>query len=108
MNPSISIPERVKQAVQSIVPDATVILFGSRARGDFHAASDWDFLILLEKIDDETKGKIRHELYKLELETEEVISSLIEEKAEWERHQILLLYQNVNKEGVLIDWHELF
>jgi predicted nucleotidyltransferase len=24
-----------------------VILFGSRARGDFHASSDWDFLLIL-------------------------------------------------------------
>lgn len=98
-----SIPKLVKAAVQSIEPTATVILFGSRARGDFHAESDWDFLVLLDEVDWEKKREIRNTLYEIELEMEEAISTLIEEKEEWERHEILLLYQNVQKEGILID-----
>lgn len=39
--------EQVKQSVHEIEPDADIILYGSRARGDAHAESDWDFLILL-------------------------------------------------------------
>lgn len=30
-------------------PEAEVVLFGSRARGDFHDESDWDDLILVDK-----------------------------------------------------------
>jgi predicted nucleotidyltransferase len=38
--------ERVKQAVHEVEPEADIVLYGSRARGDAHAESDWDFLIL--------------------------------------------------------------
>ncbi len=38
--------ERVKTAIQDVVPDAEIILYGSRARGTAHPDSDWDFLIL--------------------------------------------------------------
>ncbi len=84
MNSSISIPERVKQAVQSIVPDATVILFGSRARGDFHAESDWDFLVLTEQpVNWEVEKSIRNQIFYVELEVAQPISTIIENKAKW-------------------------
>jgi len=38
---------RVKEAVMALVPEAEVILYGSRARGTAQIDSDWDFLILL-------------------------------------------------------------
>jgi predicted nucleotidyltransferase len=34
--------EQVKQTVHEIEPDADIILYGSRARGDAHAESEWD------------------------------------------------------------------
>ena len=38
----------IKQAITSIIPkDARVILFGSRARNEAKADSDWDILVLL-------------------------------------------------------------
>ena len=42
------IPAHVKSAVLGVAPDAEVILYGSRARGDFGPESDWDFLVLCE------------------------------------------------------------
>ncbi|HHW11119.1 MAG TPA: nucleotidyltransferase domain-containing protein [Firmicutes bacterium] len=37
-------------------PDADILLFGSRARGDATADSDWDFLILVNgKVDERRK-----------------------------------------------------
>lgn len=39
--------EQVKLSVHAIVPNAKIILYGSRARGTARADSDWDFLILL-------------------------------------------------------------
>ncbi|MBK9980810.1 MAG: nucleotidyltransferase domain-containing protein [Saprospiraceae bacterium] len=39
----------VKHEIKGIDPNAEVILFGSRARGDFREDSDWDFLILLNR-----------------------------------------------------------
>ena len=37
---------KVKEIVHRHDKEAEVILFGSRARGDWHEESDWDFLIL--------------------------------------------------------------
>ena len=40
-----------------------IILFGSRARGDYREDSDWDVLIVTErKIDENIKYKLLHEI----------------------------------------------
>jgi uncharacterized protein len=40
---------QIKSIVQSILPEAKVILFGSRARGDNNKDSDYDFLLITKK-----------------------------------------------------------
>jgi len=47
--------ECVKQAVHEVEPEADIVLYGSRARGDAHAESDWDFLILLNGVVDDAR-----------------------------------------------------
>lgn len=37
--------QNVREAAINIEPEAEVILYGSRARGDAASSSDWDFLI---------------------------------------------------------------
>lgn len=41
--------QAVKQTLHLVVPNAKIILFGSRARNDAQEDSDWDLLILIEK-----------------------------------------------------------
>ncbi len=41
---------RIKAAVLAIEPEAEVLLFGSRARGDAREDSDWDVLVLLDEV----------------------------------------------------------
>jgi predicted nucleotidyltransferase len=36
-------------AMKTLPPRSSLFLYGSRARGDAHANSDWDLLILLDK-----------------------------------------------------------
>ena len=56
--------EQVKRAIHEIEPDAEIILYGSRAREDSNAQSDWDFLILLDgPVNDKRTDSIRHRLY---------------------------------------------
>jgi len=49
MNPSLVI-DSIKQKAAQILPKGSMLyLYGSRARGDFKADSDWDLLVLLDK-----------------------------------------------------------
>lgn len=41
----------IKEKMKSVMPQGSeAILFGSRARGDYREDSDWDILILLDKV----------------------------------------------------------
>ncbi|MEQ9437680.1 MAG: nucleotidyltransferase domain-containing protein [Cyclobacteriaceae bacterium] len=98
----MEIPKLVKETVSQLVNNPEVTLFGSRARGDYTKASDWDFLILVDtpQLTRQTKNEIQDLLYELELKTDTVISSLIHTKADWESRGITPLYQIIEKEGV--------
>lgn len=72
------LPKRVKECVLSIEPTAEVILYGSRARGDSHEESDWDFLVLVDgPVDDRRVDGIRHRIYEIEWESDQVLSSIV-------------------------------
>ncbi|MBN1119363.1 MAG: nucleotidyltransferase domain-containing protein [Bacteroidales bacterium] len=91
----------VKQSVKSFDPEARVILFGSRARGDNDKTSDWDFLVLTSKqIDEPGKREIRDSLIDTELEAEEVISTIIFSQDMWNNYSVTPLYQNISKDGI--------
>lgn len=94
---------RVKELILSKEPRADIILFGSRARKDFNADSDWDILVLMDKdkISLADEQSLRHSLYDIELDTGEVLSLLIYSKNEWNNKlKITPLYKNVKKEGI--------
>ncbi|MDT7901833.1 MAG: nucleotidyltransferase domain-containing protein [Acidianus sp.] len=52
--------EKVKEKYEGKV---TIVLFGSRARGDYWPSSDYDLMIFLERVEDKTKEA--YEIYKL-------------------------------------------
>ena len=94
---------KIKDSLQHIDPGIEVILFGSRARGDFDIESDWDILILTSvNLVKEEKRLIRDVIFDIEIEIEEPISTLIYSKEEWEALAITPLYQNIKSEGVLL------
>lgn len=102
---SSPLTEKVKSVIGEIVPDAEIILYGSRARGTETAESDWDFLILVEgAVDEALTDRIRHRLYEVEWETGEVISSIIRSRAEWESlpHRHTPFHEVVASEGVVL------
>lgn len=76
---------KVKSSITGIDPEAHVILYGSRVREDASTFSDWDFLVLTVLDTNPALVKeIRDSMYEIELETEEVISCIIRNKAEWD------------------------
>ena len=95
----------IRKTVQSIVPDATVILYGSYARGDYNSDSDLDILILLNKtkISREDEKSVKYPLYDIEFETGKIISPFVLAKKEWEtQHKITPFYENVTREGIVL------
>ncbi len=93
--------KKVKQTVLSFDARAEVVLFGSRARGEFQKDSDWDFLILTgREASEEVKDNLRKLLFFLELDTDEIISAIIRSKETWENYRVTPLFKNIQKEGI--------
>ena len=71
--------QKIKDIILQEDADAKVILYGSRARGTALKESDWDILILLNKpsVTFKEEQKIRHQLFDIELETGESISTFV-------------------------------
>ena len=91
----------VKKAVHEVDDKAEVILFGSRARGDFQKESDWDFLILTEKEEShQLRNQIWEYMFFAELETNEIFGTIVHNKEEWKKYEVTPLYQFILKEGI--------
>lgn len=84
--------------------NAKVILFGSRARGDARADSDWDILIVLDKENayNDDYEKYAFPFAALGWETDEEINPLLYYKDEWEKRSITPFYNSVMKEGIVL------
>jgi len=96
----------IKKKVLDTEPDATIILFGSYARGEEREDSDIDVLILV----DSEKEKIRwpdskhifSAVNSVELETNKVIVPIIYTKNSWASHRVTPFYENVIREGKVL------
>ena len=69
----------IKQRVQTLVGRRLreIVLFGSKARGDFDPESDLDIAILVDGLDQETKRKIIDVVADVEVKFLVVVSSLV-------------------------------
>ena len=92
----------IKLNISEVDPEARVILYGSRARGDARKNSDWDILVLTDyPVTWQIEKKFRDHLYDLELETGEILSLFIYSKKDWDtRHHITPYYHNVIAQGI--------
>jgi predicted nucleotidyltransferase len=94
--------QQVKRVVHEVEPDAEVILYGSRSRGDALSDSDWDFLILVDgPVNDERTDRMRHQLYEIEWECGAVLSSIVRSREEWNSalYRALPFHQRIEQEG---------
>jgi len=102
MNDS-NIAKLIGSRIKEKDPDADVILFGSHARGDARDDSDWDVLILIDKKKESRTDEniYRDEMFELELEIGQPISTIIFSKNDWNtKHKITPLFKTIEKEGV--------
>ncbi|HBB93139.1 MAG TPA: nucleotidyltransferase domain-containing protein [Bacteroidales bacterium] len=91
----------VKNRIKEIDPDSRILLFGSRARGESHPDSDWDFLILSNRtVDRDFQNRIYDTLFEAELETDEVLTGVVQNLTIWDDLKMTSFYQNVLQEGI--------
>ncbi|MCY7421161.1 MAG: nucleotidyltransferase domain-containing protein [Chitinophagaceae bacterium] len=98
------ISKEIKSAVFSIDQRAEVILFGSRAQGDFKNDSDWDVLILVDENEANFmfKKKIRNKLFNLQLEFNQIITGIIRNKNIWKQLEHTPLYREIKRDGIAL------
>jgi len=97
--------DSIKRVASQVLPQgSTIYLYGSRARGDAHAGSDWDLLILLDKgkITKADKDTISYPIFELGWELDEMIHPIMFTTEEWESKSYTPFYKNVMKEGVAL------
>lgn len=96
---------KIREIVSRYDNKADIILFGSRARGDWNEESDWDFLVLSE-LDElsNIKDKIRKDvLNEIEYITFDAVFILFHNKNVWEEdYAVTNIYESIADEGIMI------
>ena len=88
---------------QTLPPNSSLLLYGSRARGDAHEGSDWDLLILLDKpklsFQDYDYG---YPFRELGWDAGEEISPHIYTKKQWSEWTFLPFHKNVERDKLVL------
>ena len=90
-------------AMQTLPPQSTLLLQGSRARGDASADSDWDLLILLDKqfLEAADYG-VAYPFRERGWEIGEELNPSIYTKNQWNSWTYLPYYKNVERDKIVI------
>lgn len=105
VNADVGLLNRCKKAIRQVVPDADVILYGSRARGDAGEYSDYDILVLTGGPSDiPVHEKMVSIIYPLELDTGAVLTLVVYNRQQWDSplYRAMPLHKNIDREGVLL------
>jgi uncharacterized protein len=80
----------------------SVILFGSRARGEAKSGSDMDLLVVMTDVDLEIRQAVRHLAVEVWLDYGIYISTRVWDQNHWRKVAGLqtTLYQNIRRDGI--------
>jgi predicted nucleotidyltransferase len=100
----IAVIDRIKALAAKTLPvNSSLLLYGSRARGDYRADSDWDLLILLDKpklvADD---YDVTYPFRELGWEIGEDLNPSLYTKKQWNSWTYLPYYKNVERDKIII------
>ncbi|MCX6346986.1 MAG: nucleotidyltransferase domain-containing protein [Actinobacteria bacterium] len=95
--------QELKERLLKKYPEVEIILYGSKARGDFDKESDIDLLILVKSIvNSRLEEEITHITFDIELNYDVVFGKIIENIDFWNMPlaKLMPLHLNIDKEGV--------
>lgn len=104
MNKS-SIIQRIQTMGQQILPAGSNLwLYGSRARGDFRADSDWDLLVLVDKEKQVLQDfdQFAYPFIEMGWQIGQVINPMLYTRQEWEKRHFTPFYHNVERDKVVL------
>lgn len=102
MKSVVTVLQTIKEVVQRKAPGASLILFGSYARGEQTEESDIDLLILTDDTSRTNERALTSALYDIELSSGILISPHIYSRLAWATHRVTPFFENVNREGKLL------
>ena len=95
---------QIQQLGRQVLPeDAHLLLYGSRARGNYHEDSDWDLLILLNRPQEASDFQnIAYPIMELGFDMGEYFSVQTYSQDEWEAMRFLPYYKNVEQDKIVL------
>lgn len=97
--------DSIQQVAKTALPKgSTLLLYGSRARGDAHKGSDWDLLILLDKpeLSDSDYDNVSFPFTMLGWNIGELIIPQMYTKKEWDSISFLPFHKNVEHDRIVL------
>lgn len=95
--------KRIKAVASSSIPQGGhAFLYGSRARGEAKASSDWDVLILLdkEKLEQSDYDNVSYPFVLLGCDLGEEITPILYTQKEWMKYHSTPFFENVSRDGI--------
>ena len=92
-----------KVARETLPPKSSLLLFGSRARHEEHANSDWDILIILDKPQLTSEDyDYAYPFRVLGWDMNKEINPQVYSKKEWEDYSYTPFHQNVEQDKMVL------
>ena len=94
----------IRNTIRATEPEAQLILYGSRARGDAREDSDWDVLVIVDRprLTLRERSNIQYPVWEKGLDIGEEINVFPYTRRQWNEAPFSLFKHNVLSEGIAI------